>query len=309
MTTDEKLELLKSTIYQLYSKEVRSKSYISELLKVNLTKLTSKIKEWDFQEAEPRRHMTASTKKLLHKHKNTILARLRNGNSIEDIAKEIKVSRYVISNTFRANDEDIRGALEEHERQIHRNHLRAQDALIDQSSREYINSYDPEEEWRPILGWDGYRVSNKGRVSALAKRYGTYFIVKQYPNKNNGRMYVSLTSENARKNLQVARLVAFAFVDGHSEKHNTVNHKDGNVQNNNADNLEWCSQGENNKHAYDELDRSKVNTKRYIFTKIVYKNKYEFKTVAALAKFIGKSETQTRRYLDEPDKHDIKLVG
>lgn len=308
MKTDEKLELLKDTIYHLYSKEGRSKSYISELLNVNRKKLTSKIKEWGFPEAEPRRHMTASTKKLLHKHKNTILARLRNGYSIEDISKEINVSRYVISKTFRDNDENIRDALEEHERHIHRTHQEAQDALIEQSSREYITEFDPKEEWKPILGWDGYHVSNKGRIKAFAERYGTYFLIKQFPNANNGRPYVMLTSGGTRKNLQVARLVAYAFVNGHSEKRNTVNHKDGNVQNNNADNLEWCSQGENNKHSYDELDRSKVNSRRYKFTKLIYKDKYEFKTVAALARFLGKSETQTRRYLDEPDKHDIKLV-
>ena len=35
MTNSEKAELLKDTIYQLYSKEGRSKSYISRLLEID----------------------------------------------------------------------------------------------------------------------------------------------------------------------------------------------------------------------------------------------------------------------------------
>ena len=57
-----------------------------------------------------------------------------------------------------------------------------------------------------------------------------------------------------------------------------------------------------------EINRNIVRGKRYKFDRILYKDKYEFKTVAAFARFIGMSETQTRRYLDEPEKHDIKLI-
>ena len=41
----------------------------------------------------------------------------------------------------------------------------------------------------------------------------------------------------------------------------------------------------------------------------IYRGKYEFKTVTAFAKFIGKSETQARRWLDEPHKHEIKFLS
>ena len=121
-------------------------------------------------------------------------------------------------------------------------------------------------------------------------------------------MYVKLYNGTKIKNLQVARLVGHAFVDGYSEKNNTINHNDGNVANNKASNLTWVSQSDNNLHSYKELNRLKVRCKRYNFTKILYKNKYEFKTVAAFAKFLNKSETQIRRYLDNPKKYDIKLI-
>ena len=41
---------------------------------------------------------------------------------------------------------------------------------------------------------------------------------------------------------------------------------------------------------------------------IVYDNKYKFKSIAAYARFIGKSEIQARRYMDEPEKHNIKVI-
>ena len=43
MTTEEKAEMLKSTISQLYSKEGRSISYISRLLEINRRTISAKI--------------------------------------------------------------------------------------------------------------------------------------------------------------------------------------------------------------------------------------------------------------------------
>ena len=135
-----------------------------------------------------------------------------------------------------------------------------------------------------------------------------FHLIKPCPNKNNGRLYVRISNKEKSKNLQVARLVGLAFVNGNDREHNTINHKDGNINNNKASNLEWLSQAQNNKHSYDTLNRSIVNKKRYHFSVILYKNKYEFKTVASFSRFLNKSETQTRRYLDNPDKYEIKLI-
>ena len=46
----------------------------------------------------------------------------------------------------------------------------------------------------------------------------------------------------------VHRVIAFAFVASDVNKP-FVNHKDGNIHNNNVYNLEWCTQGYNLKHA------------------------------------------------------------
>tara|TARA_R110000782_G_scaffold23113_2_gene60749 strand:+ start:63 stop:464 length:402 start_codon:yes stop_codon:yes gene_type:complete len=48
----------------------------------------------------------------------------------------------------------------------------------------------------------------------------------------------------------IHRLVAEAFIPNPNAKA-TVNHIDGNKQNNDISNLEWATQGENNKHSFD----------------------------------------------------------
>lgn len=61
----------------------------------------------------------------------------------------------------------------------------------------------------------------------------------------------------------------------------------------------WVSMGDNNKLAYKKgKAKSKAFTKRGKWRKIILDDKYEFKTIVALAKFLGKSETQISRYIN-----------
>lgn len=308
MTSKEKAESLKTAITQLYSNEGRSISYISRLLEINRKTLSDKIKEWELPEAEPRHHLTPSRQKFLNKHRNLIKSRLDRDVSIMDIAKELKVSRDMIQKLIPV-DPMLKQAHEEWQNRIESRHTARIKSMMDSSYLDYDIIDQPGEEWKDILGYEGYMISNAGRVKHYAERYKAWHIVKSFPNKNNGRLYVKLHSKTGKpRNLQIANLVGHAFVPGYDKEHNTINHEDGDVGNNWYTNLSWQTQSENNTHAYRKLGRSKVNQRRYKFKKIIYKGKYEFKTVAAFAKFIGKSETQTRRYLDFPDKHEITLV-
>ncbi|MBO5435447.1 hypothetical protein J6A31_06620 [bacterium] len=308
LTTYEKIEMLKPTIEQLYCKEGRSKSYISKLLNVNRHKLTEKISEWNLKEAEPRRHLTPSNAKFLNKHKSLIVSRLNHDVSITKIAEELNVSRSYLQKTIIPNDDVLSNVRDQYVQRLKNNAISNKTDAMNKSGFDYDIIDFEDEEWKDILGYDDYMISNYGRIKHLSKRYNAYHIITPSPNKANNRLYVMLYKNNKRKNIQVAHLVAHAFVDGYSSDCNTVNHKDGNVQNNHYANLEWMSQSDNNKHAYAELKRPVINEKTYKFSSIKYKNKYEFKTISALARFIGKSETQVRRYLDEPSKHEIKLI-
>lgn len=312
MTNTEKAEMLKDTIYQLYSKEGRSKSYISKLLEISRYIVGVKIKEWGFPQAEDKRHLNPKNQKLLNNIRSKLTDLLVNTTkTITQISSDCNISREQLY-YFAQCDEKIGRALKTYQDIMREKTEKRIDSLCEKSSFNYDYERYPAEVWRPIKGYLGYWISSFGRVRRRSKKYKRYYLLKPEYNTVSGRVYVALTDDNGKiHNLNIARLVGFAFVEGHSSERNTINHKDGNVHNNRADNLEWLSQSENNKHAYDKLNRTHVTpkSKRYFFKKIIYKDKYEFKTIAALARFLNKSETQIRRYLDEPEKHDLKLVS
>lgn len=309
MTQSERAELLKATIFQLYSKEGKSKNYISKLLEIERGILTQKIKEWEFKEAKDKRHMTPSMEKFINSNRQFIKSQLDKDAPVTAIAAALGVDKRKLYTVFTL-DEVLKKAHDES--MLRRKNKTAQriQKIKDESKLQYDFEEFEDEEWRPILGYEDYLISNYGRIKRLAKRYNSYYLLRQVENPISHRYQVRLSvGGGVEKTLSVARLVAFTFLgDNHSEKKNTVNHKDGNFQNNKVDNLEWVSQSDSNLHAYRQLGRTVNKGKRYQFDKILYKDKYEFNTVAAFARFLGKSETQTRRYMDEPEKYDIKFI-
>jgi len=65
-----------------------------------------------------------------------------------------------------------------------------------------------------------------------------------------GHSRVALSKDGILTSLTIHRLVALAFIPNPGNKR-TVNHIDGNKQNNHKDNLEWSTYSENLKHALD----------------------------------------------------------
>lgn len=308
MTQKEKIELLKNTISFLYEKEGRSKSYISRLLNVDRKILSKKIIEWNLTKANIS-YMTPSTEKFLNKNKQLIISRLNDNIFITEIARELNVDRKKIYNIIE-KDKELNNYYKQYQKRMKDFH----EERIEKQKEESIYNYSFEELdneiWEEIMGYDGYYVSNMGRIKKYVKTYDTFMLKNlSLSNVDKNRYYVALTTIDGKtRNLQVARLVGFAFVEGHSEEKNTINHIDKNTLNNMASNLEWVSQSENNKHAYD-TGRSKVKSyqKNGKFKKIILNDTYEFKTIKALAKFCGVSETQMQRYISNECKHNYKI--
>jgi hypothetical protein len=102
-----------------------------------------------------------------------------------------------------------------------------------------------EEIWIDIPGYEGlYQVSNTGKIKSFSKNAPPSGRVLK-TSTSRGYVWVRLFDKNKKyKNILVHRVVAKAFVPN-PNNYKEVNHKDENKQNNNADNLEWCSRAYN----------------------------------------------------------------
>ena len=292
MTNREKIIEMEDIIYKLYVNEGRSKVYISKLLDIDRKILTNYIKEQHWIQGD-HIYVSPSNQKFINKNRTLIKSRLDNDITINEIADELNVNRYYLQRISEM-DGVIQQAFQEYHNRIHNKARSRREKLKERSSREYNIEDLPGEKWELVWGHD-YYVSNMGRVKKYIKSYDDYMLIKSFPNVNNNRPYVKIGDEN----YQLARLVAHCFVEGYSEDNNTVNHIDGNVLNNKADNLEWVSQSENNKKAYINGRTISVPYSKYgNFKKIILNNKYEFSSVESLARFLRISPTQVRRYID-----------
>jgi len=112
-----------------------------------------------------------------------------------------------------------------------------------------------QEIWKPIKNYEEYyEISNHGNVRRI--KYDNKGNLKQYPLPNyiknkidkDGYKRYTLSLKSKNKEFSSHRLVAQAFIPN-PNNYPVVNHKDGDKNNNNIDNLEWCSIQHNNIHA------------------------------------------------------------
>ena len=175
--------------------------------------------------------------------------------------------------------------------------------------------------WKSIQGYEGiYECSSLGKIRSL-DRYvfnsekQIYFFIKGQELKlrknKNGYLQVGLNKDGKRKMVYVHRIIAEIFLES-GEGKNTVNHIDGDKNNNCVDNLEWCSYSENNKHSYKELNRKIVNcggSKIPIYmidTKT--KELFYYKSIAEASKLINLSHTQINRYVHSNKKWKGRFI-
>lgn len=102
------------------------------------------------------------------------------------------------------------------------------------------------ENWKVHPEYDNILVSDTGVI--IRKKHGRWHELNQYDNK---RGYLRISLADPRVSQCVHTLVAETFVsnpDPNNKKY--INHIDGDKHNNRADNLEWVSSSENQRHAY-----------------------------------------------------------
>lgn len=303
MNNKEKAELLKRTISFLYSKEGRSISYISRVTGLDRHSLSLKIKkEWELPLPPPAQHLSPSKQKFANKYRQLIKSRLDHNVPLGEIAKELNVQRGFLKD-IAAGDKVIRNAIKEYYNRDKKIYTQSYNYLANPTWNNYLPTLNMND-WRQVVGHPDFYVSRYGDVAKFEKSYREYHLLSKTPNCRSGYLYTAIGD----KNLSVHRLVAIYFVPGRSDEKNTVNHIDGNKTNNRWDNLEWCSQAENNKWAY-VLGRKPAVAKNEI-KEIIIDDRYRFKTIVAMAKFLGVSWTQASRYIHGECKcpRSIKVI-
>lgn len=113
--------------------------------------------------------------------------------------------------------------------------------------------------WKKIEGYPNYEVSNKGNIRSIDMKVrhplgGLRRVKGRILKKNvvsSGYHGVCLTK---RKTVLVHRVVAFNHIPN-PNNYPCVNHIDGDKQNNNVSNLQWCTYSMNERHSYDVLGK------------------------------------------------------
>lgn len=132
------------------------------------------------------------------------------------------------------------------------------------------------EVWKDIIGYEGlYQISNTGKLKSLKRQYkkidrrtNKEFIYSQAEKilkpriDKKGYLHYALNKNKRAKEYKAHRLVAEVFI-ANIEGKPQINHKDMNKQNNCVENLEWCTNSENQKHSY----KHNLNRKNFFKTK------------------------------------------
>jgi hypothetical protein len=154
------------------------------------------------------------------------------------------------------------------------------------------------EVWKDIEGYEGlYQVSNFGRVKSCEKMVvhfrGGFRKLKEKVRKlskdSDGYLILDLHKDGVGKFKKVYRLVANAFLENNSNK-SQVNHINGIKHDNKIDNLEWCTNSENQKHAFSiGLKLPQINNEKCVmmFNKNGSQFIMEFTSISKASKFLG----------------------
>ena len=160
--------------------------------------------------------------------------------------------------------------------------------------------------WEILKGHDQYKISNIYPYEIRKMKNDA--IVK--PFINNGYYTVHLTNN---KLFQLGRVIAEHFIPN-PDNLPQVNHKDGNKENNRVDNLEWCDNSYNQRHAFENgLQKGNFHhpNSKLTYNDVMYIKKHYVKNkrgngVHSLANKFGVCDTTIKQILRGDSYKNIK---
>ena len=122
------------------------------------------------------------------------------------------------------------------------------------------------EVWKDITGYEGlYMISNKGNIysverrDSMGRKWGGRTLKLRYD--KDGYLKVGLSKNGTMETKRVHRIVAEAFIPN-PNNFPQVNHLDEVKDNNNVNNLEWCTSKHNSNHGTRNERRAKTQSKK-----------------------------------------------
>ena len=154
---------------------------------------------------------------------------------------------------------------------------------------------------KSVVGYEGlYEVTDDGVVFSVDRYTVDGKRLKRKEIKggkfSNGYEFVCLRKDGVNHNCLKHRLVAEAFIKN-PDNLPVVNHIDGNIHNNSVENLEWCTQGYNLKHA---VDIGLIKNQCKICRKVIVKRDEKiitFDTMKDCAEFFGFKKSWLQGYV------------
>lgn len=151
--------------------------------------------------------------------------------------------------------------------------------------------------WKKIDNYEGYEISNFGRIRTHNKITHTDLhgarkwkdkILKPKISQKDKCARIELWKNGEHKTFLVHRLVANAFLEKMIGTEMTVNHKDGNRLNNRVDNLEWLSRADNIKHGF---NNNLYSTQVHCALTDKNGNIFNFRSLSEASKYLQRSHS------------------
>ena len=168
-----------------------------------------------------------------------------------------------------------------------------------------------QEIWKDIEGYEGkYQVSNYGNVRSLMyhNTKGIKRISSLKPaTDGKGYLRCALSKNNILTTFKVHRLVAQAFIPNPLNLPQ-VNHLNGDKQDNRVENLEWCTNSMNQKHAYKIGLTPHHATKHYgVIIKDAEKGiEIKFRTLKEASLYVGVNWITIKKWSMGDRPHKVK---